>query len=343
MPRLFVPSSLLTLLVAFIGLSFSLPARVQLAAAQSTSTSFSLPKVAYGDLGYVGLAGAFQGLQFYDPSSLPLTGSNASGGALLRRDAFGALGVVGRTNDGGRINSVCSSSSSKTVYVGGLFTSIGSTQASNIASYDPDSKSFSALGPGTNGEVLNLYCDDAGSRVLVGGTFSSPGQNVASWPYSSTAAGTTLEFGGLNGAVRAIERRGGSVFFGGDFSVAFAGNGSPAGTPNPAAANSSAVSNFPSIGSALVPVNTINAQVWATPTTYRSGFGLPTYTFCPDGEDGPGSSWLLVNGQQGLFTVNIGHAVSARGVRIGNTFFNGDGTRTFKYVCRRCDFCVHNC
>jgi hypothetical protein len=329
MAQLTHPMLLLALFVtSWFPLSSSVPSPVSFALAQSAPSS--LPSVDFGSLGTVGLVGAFDGLQFFDPSSLSVASSNSSGAALVHRDASGSLAIVGRTNDGGRINAVCAAGSG-TVYLGGLFSSIGGVSATNIASYDSSAQSFSSLGSGTNGEVLSLDCDDSSSRVLVGGTFTQPGQNAASWSYSSTT-GSALAFGGLNGAVRAIERQGGSVFFGGDFTVAYAGNGTASsGTPN-SSTNSSTVSNFPSIGSALVPVITTNANVWATPTTYRSGFGVPEYLFCPDSDDGPGSSWLLTNGEIGYFVVRLGTAVSASGIRIGNTFFHGDGVRTFQYV-----------
>ncbi|BGP40759.1 hypothetical protein JCM10449v2_004724 [Rhodotorula kratochvilovae] len=309
------PRHALALLVAGAGVT----------AAQSSS----LPKVDYSALGTVAVVGSFAGLSFYDAENPPTTyDSRAS--TLLARTADGDLRSVGATDRGGAINAICQTPDSA-VFVAGNFTAIGGVDAANIASYDPASETFTALGDGLAGEVRALSCN--GTTVYAGGDFDAPagvssGPNVAAWS-TEDAAWSTLPLYGFNGAVDSISSSedGRSLFFGGAFSTVFSNS-----TANSTASSSSSSSAFPSLGSSLTPISLNASDYWASPTTYTSGFGRPQYIFCPRHGDGIGASWLLVDGQAGFFIARMYRQLNVRGIRLGNTFYEGRGTKNFSVV-----------
>jgi hypothetical protein len=293
------------------------------------AASSSLPKIDFGALGTVGVVGSFAGLQLYDPSSPPTTYSSTASTLIARSDS-GQLNNVGATNEGGRISAVCQTTSGL-VFVGGLFTSLGGVPAVNMAQYNSGSRMFSPLSTGLDGEVLALSCN--GTTIYAGGRFAGPvgassdvfAGHVAAW---STASGSwsPLPFAGLNGAVESIapSQDGKSLFFGGAFSTVF--SNSTAG----AIPSTSNVAVFPSLGSSLVPISLNGSDFVASPTSYTSGFGRPQHVFCPKGADGVGTSWLMVDGTVGSFIVRFYRPLAVRGIRIGNTFFEGRGTANFR-------------
>ena len=59
------------------------------------------------------------------------------------------------------------------MYVGGAFTDIGGTAASNIARFD--GTTWAPLGTGVNGEVFALLA--SGTHVYAGGSFTQAGGN----------------------------------------------------------------------------------------------------------------------------------------------------------------------
>ncbi|GAA6004226.1 Rax2p [Rhodotorula paludigena] len=306
--------------------ALALLAGAGLAAAQSSS----LPRIDYSALGTVAVVGSFAGLSFYDAENPPRPyDSRAS--TLVARDADGDLRNLGATDEGGAIRAVCQTPDAL-VYVGGNFSSIGGVEAANIASYDPAGGTFAALAGGLTGEVRALSCN--GSTVYAGGEFGAPsgvdgGPNVAAWS-AADSAWTTLPLYGFNGAVDSIasSEDGRSLFFGGAFSTTFS-NSSAA---NSSSSSSSTGPEFPSLGSSLTPISLNSSDYWASPTTWTSGFGRPQYIFCPRHADGIGASWLLVDGQTGFFTARMFRQLNARGIRIGNTFYEGRGTRNFSVV-----------
>lgn len=292
------------------------------AAAQS-----SLPQIDFSSLGTVAVVGNFAGLSLYDPSNPPQTyDSRAS--TLLDRTADGDLRRIGATDDGGSISAICQSPD-KIVFVGGNFTSMGGVAAANIAGYNSSSEMFFALGDGLKGEVRTLSCN--GTTVYAGGEFtgSMGGPNVAAWS-TSQKAWTDLPLYGFNGAVESIQpsQDGRSLFFGGAFSTTFS-NSSSAGPPASSSSSPSSTDSFPSLGSSLTPISLNSSDYWASPTTWESGFGRPQYIFCPRHADGVGASWLLVDGQAGFFIARMYRQLNVRGIRLGNTFYEGRGTKNF--------------
>ncbi|GAA5854870.1 hypothetical protein JCM9279_005545 [Rhodotorula babjevae] len=303
------------------------------AAAAAQSSSSTLPKVDFSALGTVAVVGSFAGLSFYDADHPPTTYDNRAS-TLLARTADGDLRSLGATDVGGAIHAVCQSPNDDAVFVAGNFTRIGDVAARNVAAYDPASETFAALGPGLDGEVRALSCN--GSTVYVGGAFGAPagsggGPNVAAWS-TGDQAWTTLPLYGFNGAVDSISASedGRSLFFGGAFSTVFSNSSSSSAinTSSP----SSSTSTFPSLGSSLAPVSLNASDYWASPTTYKSGFGRPEYVFCPRGDDGVGTSWLLTDGAAGFFIARMYRELNVRGIRLGNTFYEGRGTQNFSVV-----------
>ncbi|KAI9067122.1 hypothetical protein FKP32DRAFT_1588934 [Trametes sanguinea] len=292
------------------------------------AVSASSPLVDFDRMGKVGLAGAFAGLDVVsNSSSVTFDPSTAS---LLARSADGSLSKVASTNAGGSILAGCAIGD--VYYVAGNFSSIGGTSASNIASYSTSSGSFSALGSnGPNGVVRALYCDASRKQVWAGGQFSSPGASVAVWDTASSSW-SAAPFGGLTGAAAEVfsitpNSSQSSLFFSGSFIASF-GNGSIAlnGTNNPNVPFSSGATPF---SSSLVPVPLENASVDAGPSSSDSQFSNAQNILCPAGADGPGNTWLAADGNKAVITVRKFAFLTARGVRLGNTFLNGRGTTGF--------------
>ncbi|KAK4057194.1 hypothetical protein OIO90_001689 [Microbotryomycetes sp. JL221] len=285
-----------------------------------------LPKVDFNSLGTVGVVGSFAGLSLYDTKAASVRYSSTAS-TLVARSPDGTLSYVGATNDGGSISAICQTPDGQ-VFVGGAFTSLGGQNAANIAHYDPAADRFTALGAGLEGQVRALSCN--GSVVYAGGSFqgaSSGTSNVAQWSINDQTW-SSMPFSGLNGPVETIvsSQDGKSLFFGGVFSTSF--SNSTNATLTPTGTNTS----FPSLGSSLFPISLNTSDYVASPTTYTSGFGRPEYIFCPRRQDGPGASWLLVDGSVGSFIARMYRPLRVRGIRLGNTFWQGRGTRNFKFV-----------
>ncbi|KAI0769308.1 cortical protein marker for cell polarity-domain-containing protein [Trametes elegans] len=286
------------------------------------------PLVDFDRMGKVGLAGAFAGLDVAsNSSSITFDPSTAS---LLARSSDGALSKVASTNAGGSIFSGCTLGDA--FYVAGNFSSIGGTSASNIASYSPSSGSFSALGSGgPNGAIHALFCDASRKQVWAGGQFSSPGASVAVWDTASSSW-SAAPFGGLTGAAAEVlsittNSSQSSLFFSGSFISSF-GNGSVAlnGTNNPNVPFSSGATPF---SSSLVPVPLENVNADAGPASSDAQFNNVQNIFCPAGGDGPGNTWLAADGNKAVITVRKFSFLTARGIRLGNTFLDGRGTTAF--------------
>ncbi|PSS37880.1 hypothetical protein PHLCEN_2v348 [Hermanssonia centrifuga] len=288
----------------------------------------SLPLIDFNRMGKVGLAGAFAGLDLFDNSSSTVS-FDSSTSTLLSRAADGSLSRLGSTNAGGSILAGCALGS--TFYIAGSFSSIGGTSANNVASYDPSSGSFAALGSGgPNGELHAIFCDDAQKKVWVGGQFTSPSPAVAVWDTGSSSW-SAPPFGGLSGAsaeVSSITTNSSqsSLFFSGSFVTLFGNSSQPINdTNNPNVPFSTGATPF---SSSLVPIPLGNAQITASPSSTETGFSNIMNILCPAGSDGPGNTWFAQDGGKAVITVREFAYLTARGIRLGNTFLN-HGTTGF--------------
>jgi hypothetical protein len=287
----------------------------------------SLPLVDFDRMGKVGLAGAFAGIDLFQNNSHTFDSSTST---LLSRSDSGSLSSLGSTNSGGRILAGCTLGDS--FYFAGSFSSIGSTSASNIASYTPSSGQFTALGSnGPNGEIDALFCDAKNKKVWAGGTFTSPGPLVAVWDTSANSW-SKAPFNGLSGANNRVlsitsNSSDSSLFFAGSFITSFQGNGSVLnGTNNPNVPFSPGATPF---SSSLVPIPLQNAQIVASPSSTNSQFSNISNILCPVGSDGPGNTWFAADGNQAVITVRDFSFLEASGVRLGNTFQSNHGTTEF--------------
>lgn len=285
----------------------------------------ALPQVDFDRMGKVGLAGAFAGLDLFHNSSIPF---DPTASTILSRASDGALTRLASTNQAGSVLAGCALDG--TFYLGGSFSSIAGTSASNIASYTSSSGAFAPLGSnGPNGPVNAIFCDAKDGKVWVGGNFTSPGSSVAVWDIKSSLW-QKPPFVGLSGPVLSITTNSSdaSLFFAGSFITSFQDGAAVAlnGTNNPNVPFSPGATPY---SSALVPVPLQQAQVDGSPSSINNQFSNIKTILCPSGPDGPGNTWFAADGNEALVTVRTFTFMSIRGIRLGNTFLNGSGTSSF--------------
>lgn len=290
----------------------------------------ALPLVNFDRMGKVGLAGSFAGLDLFQNSTVSFDSSTST---LLARASDGTLSRLGSTNSGGRISAGCALES--VFYFAGSFSSINGTSATNVASYAPSSGAFAALGSGgPDGAVDAVFCDEKNNKLWVGGSFTSPGASVAVWDAKATSW-SAPPFKGVTGAearVFSITTNSSqtSLFFAGSFIATFVGNDTTlVGTNNPNVPFSAGATAF---SSSLVPVPLKNAEVEGSPSTTDSQFSNITSILCPSGADGAGNTWFAADGNTAVVTIRDFSFLSARGVRLGNTFLANHGTTGFRHV-----------
>lgn len=327
---------------AFAAAASFLPAVI----ASSTPAPSDVPAVDFGRMGSVGVGGAFAGLDWFSAQSPFASGSNSTastsyshdGDSLIMRNADGTVTVLGSTNAGGSIVSICwaDQGANGTLYVGGSFSSISSTNSPNIIAYSVADSKFIALGTGLSGAVETVYCDDTHKEVWAGGEFSAPtgsGGNVARWS-SDSSTWNAVPFGGLNGRVDSISSStdGNSLYFGGAFTTQYA--------------DSSNTSAFVSLASiSIAPPNTVTTgnSGYFTPFTIpaaASQYGGLDVDASPgsDNKDHNQAGTLLCPGNgtwfardKSIATVNIlAHAfLPIAGVRIANGRLDGRAVKSF--------------
>lgn len=296
------------------------------------------PSIDFDLLGAVSIAGSFAGIQIWNQtgsSQSPNTTYDSAASSLLSRAANGTVSFISATEQGGTIRAICQMQSSpNTVYVAGNFFSIGGTSVSNIASYNPRSKMFDNMAGGLDGTVHALFCDSDQQKLIVGGSFSAPVNgaserylgNVAQWDVAASTW-NPVDFGGLDGTVNTITQGGNNslIRFGGSFDTRFASigaNGMSSGT------NTSASS----LTAALTPISLGQVEFGGGPSSSDAGFNNPAQILCPQGADGSGNSYLFGDGANGRLTARAFRALNVRAIRLGNTFVDGRGTRTFSIV-----------
>lgn len=286
------------------------------------------PLVDFDRMGLVGLSGSFSGLDFFSNSSYTFDPSSSS---ILSRSSDGSLTYIASTNTGGRVLTSCTLDN--VVYIAGSFSSIGSVQLANVASYNPSKNSFSPLSSNNspNGPIDVIFCDNKEDKLWVGGSFSSPAHAVALFDIKS-GSWSPPPFTGLVGAqdrVNSITTNasGASLFFAGSFITSFQGSPLAIGQNNPNVPYSPGATPF---SSSLVPVSLQGAQILGSPSTTIPGFTNIQNILCPAGGDGPGNTWYGEDDSPALITIRTFSFMLASGVRLGNTFQANHGTTEFR-------------
>jgi hypothetical protein len=297
-----------------------------------------LPNVDFNRMGTVGLAGSFAGFDFFHNSTFSFDQTTST---LLSRTTDGFISPVSSTNSGGRILAGCALAN--TFYFAGSFTSIGGTNASNIASFTPSTGLFTALAGGLDGEVDALHCDQSAGNLWAGGAFHAPVAASASQGFRGGVAVYNVKgnswspapFGGLAGAAARVQSitpnlAGTSLYFAGSFLTAFQSNIPQVnGTNNPNVPFSIGATPF---SSSLVPIplTSNGTEINASPSNSRPQFANISNILCPSGADGPNDTWLAQDGSTALITVRTFQFSTASGLRLGNTFIEGRGTTAFR-------------
>ncbi|GAK63141.1 cellular morphogenesis protein [Moesziomyces antarcticus] len=299
----------------------------------------NFPSIDFDLLGAVSIAGSFAGIELWNQ-----TGSSASPNAtydpaassLLSRATNGSVSFISATEEGGTIRAICQMQSPpNTVFVAGNFFSIGGISVSNIAAFNPSTKAFTNMAGGLDGTVNAVFCDNDHQQLIAGGSFSGPvaGKtdrylgNLAQWDVAASAW-NPVDFGGLDGTVNTITPGGNNslVRFGGSFDTRFASTGA-----NAAAASGTNTSASP-LTAALTPISLGQVEFVGGPSSNNAGFDNPAQILCPQGPDGSGNSYLFEDGVDGRLTARAFRALNVRAIRLGNTFVDGRGTRTFGLV-----------
>ena len=109
------------------------------------------------------------------------------------------------------------------VYVGGFFTTAGGVTVNNIATFDPGTSVWSALGVGVNNGVQSI--STSGSNVFVGGYFTQAGGSAANYVARWNGSAWSALGSGVGDVVETVAASGTDLYAGGFFTTA---GGSPA-------------------------------------------------------------------------------------------------------------------
>ncbi len=163
---------------------------------------------------------AADGTRLYAGGYPTHAGSNpVSGIAAWNGAAWEAMGVgTGDTYGSGTVMASAVAPNGE-IYVGGTFTMAGGQSANHIAVWNPATRTWRALGSGTNDDVYAIAVD--GGDVYVGGAFTAAGgvlaNRIARWDGTQWHAVGT----GVNYPVKAVAvADNGDLYIGGDFNKA---------------------------------------------------------------------------------------------------------------------------
>ncbi|KAK9467825.1 cortical protein marker for cell polarity-domain-containing protein [Lipomyces arxii] len=274
--------------------------------------SITLPDVDLSPLGQVAILGDFGGISVYryagqENATMPSSSKSDSLMIDLSPNLFFDI-----SDSDGLIGSLCLLNN--TVYIAGNFTRIGNKEIQSVASVDLDTGNVLGLGSGISGNVNAAYCDEDSDLVYFGGSFT---KNVAIWN-TTAVSWETVPFNGLSGGpVNAIVKRDGKIVFGGRF------DGIEDSTSTLTEAN---------IERQLQLVNIRSANVSAVGSSSSSYYGNPESIVCPANVSRERTSWLVEDGQQGVWTASFPYDIQPTRMRLYNAIADGRGTRLFRFV-----------
>jgi hypothetical protein len=187
-----------------------------------------------------------------------------------------------------------------------------------------------------DGNVTAVFCGASNGDIWFGGEFTGPTSGRDG--YAGSVAVYTPKgdkwspppFAGLNGPVYSIitsPSSSSSILFAGAFQTSFsAGSANITQNNNPNVPLSSGATPF---SSSLVPIPLRPEDVDASPSSNQKDFANISNILCPAGDDGPGNTWLAQDGFQPHINIQTNSFLTASGIRLGNTFVQGRGTKTF--------------
>jgi hypothetical protein len=134
-------------------------------------------------------------------------------------------GVTGNSVDGNTpsVRAIYALDSTR-IYVGGTFSTAGTTPCANIAMWNNTTSTWTPLGTGTNGMVTSIYAANQ-FNVFVGGSFTTAGgitvNYIAKWNGSSwyTVVGTGANVGANNSVSTIHGTSATNIFVGGSFTT----------------------------------------------------------------------------------------------------------------------------
>ena len=276
-------------------------------------SSVPLPSIDLSSLGRVALTGDFDSVSLFSYAQqsevISLTNGSQS---LLTPLPDGVLASLWTAD--ASILAMCpfaKGDGSSNLFVGGNFTSLGGVEAPGIAQYDPIANTVTNLSD-LSGIVSALLCDQSTNSVYVGGDFQvGNSSNAIAWVQNS--GWSILPFGGFNGPVSSIIKAdNGHIIFGG---------------------------MFDGLGNATTPkqkdsqiVNLLSAEITSDASSTTPGFADPHNIICkPNPTDGAGNTWLLTDYSPGYWRADMGFGFRPSKLRLYNTFFEGRGTKTFRF------------
>ncbi|KAI0483022.1 cortical protein marker for cell polarity-domain-containing protein [Xylariaceae sp. FL0804] len=268
------------------------------------------PHLDVSNLGQMGIAGDFNGVSLYqyEGQSEQAFSSNGSGQLMTRLPSGVFIDLLSADAS---IQTMCVLGGQ--VALGGNFTSLGGQQLAGIAWFNATSGEVSELAQ-LQGQVNSLLCDDANSKIYVGGSFQAmDSTNAVTWVESQ--GWTSLPFAGFNGPVTSItELSNGHIIFGGSFT----GLGN---TTIPSSSNDTQIINLSS-------ANITTVQGSTTP-----GFSDPTNIICnAAGASGAGNTWLAEDNVPSTWRAAFGFGFEPSRLRLYNTQQDGRGTKTWRFT-----------
>ncbi|KAK9451686.1 cortical protein marker for cell polarity-domain-containing protein [Limtongia smithiae] len=293
-------------------LAWLAPAAILTVDAAISVQSVSLPDIDFASLGEILFTGNFKGISVnqYSDNHLDIDNASSTDDYLIyspRPNSYLELDA-----SDGDIRSICELDG--IAYLAGNFTRLGSQEIRSVAAVNTTSGDISALDSGISGEALVAYCDTDNRLVYFGGSFDN---NVAIWNISSSSWADVPFTGLTGGPVTSIVSWQDNLVFGGKFTGL--GNGT------------SSTSDITYTTSELQLVNLKVSNVTVSGTS-NSSYSDPRSVICASNISASDSTWLLEDGQKGMWHASFSYYAYPTRIRLRNADADGRGTKTFRFI-----------